>query len=118
MERDREIAKLINVLRRIARAASHASWTRNPEAARFCVIQYNKVLARVSELEPAVASLFAPLPENASADVARIAAHELVAYFEDEADPAAAAGFRFRVRTHGCGGGRAWAGRVRAGSCW
>ena len=51
MERDREIAKLINVLRRIARAASYAAWTRDVDAARFCVLQYNKVLARLSELE-------------------------------------------------------------------
>jgi len=115
MERDREIGKLINVLRRIARAASHASWSRDPEAARFCVLQYNKVLARVGELEPGVVPLFAPLPETASAEVARIAAHELAAYFEDEAEPASAAGFGFRA--HGCGG-RAWAGRVRVGSCW
>lgn len=115
MERDREIAKLINVLRRIARAASHAAWSRDPDAARFCVVQYNKVLARLSELEPAVASLFIPLPESAAADVTRIAAHELAAYFEDEA-PTVAAGVR--VRMHGCGGRRAWAGRVRVGSCW
>ena len=119
MERDREIAKLINVLRRIARAASPAAWSRDSEAARFCVLQYNKVLARLSELEPAVAALFAPLSEGASADVARIAAHELVAYFEDESAPAfAGAGVRVRVRGHGCGGRRAWTGRVRVGSCW
>ena len=117
MEKDREIGKLINVLRRIARAAGHAAWIRDPEAARFCVLQYNKVLARVSELEPAVAPLFTTLPENASADVAKIAAYELAAYFEDE-DAPAAAGARVRVRAHGCGGRRAWAGRVRVGSCW
>lgn len=116
MERDREITKLINVLRRIARAASHAAWSRDADAARFCAIQYNKVLARLSELEPAVGPLFTTLPESASADVTRIAAHELAAYFEDEAAPAAWAGFR--VRVHGCGGRRAWAGRARAGSCW
>ena len=116
MERDKELAKLINVLRRIARAASHAAWSRVPDAARFCALQYNKVLARVSELEPAAGPLFAALPENASAGVTRIAAHELAAYFEDEAAPAAATGFRVRVQ--GCGGRRAWAGRMRAGSCW
>ena len=116
MERDREIAKLINVLRRIARAASHAAWSRDPDAARFCALQYNKVLARVSELEPAAGPLFTALPESASADVTRIAAHELVAYFEDEAAPTVAAGVR--VRVHGCGGRRAWGGRVRVGSCW
>lgn len=117
MERDREIGKLINVLRRIARAASHAAWSRDPEAARFCALQYNKVMARVSELEPAVAPLFAALAETASADVTRIAAQELVAFFDDEA-PAAAGVRGFRVRVHGCGGRRAWAGRVRMGSCW
>ena len=116
MERDRELAKLINVLRRIARAASHAGWSRDAAAARFCALQYNKVLARVAEIEPAVATLFVALPENASADVIRIAAHELGAYFEDEGSPAASSGFRARVR--GCGGRRAWAGRVRFGSCW
>ncbi len=118
MERDSEITKLINVLRRIARAARHAAWSRDPEAARFCAHQYNKVLARVGELEPAVAPLFAALPETASADVAKIAATELAAYFEDEAAHIVGAGVRVRVRTHGCGGRRGWAGRVRAGSCW
>ena len=118
MERDREIAKLTNVLRRIARAASYAAWNRDADAARFCVLQYNKVLARLSELEGAVAPLFTPLPETASPEVARMAAHELVAFFEDEA-PAFGAGFR--IRLGGCGSRRAsrrgWAG-VRVGSCW
>lgn len=115
MERDREIAKLVNVLQRIARAASHAEWSRDPEAARFCVLQYNKVLARLSELEPAVATLFTSLPDDASPHVTRIAAHELAAYFEDEAP---VSGIGVGVRMHGCGGRRAWAGRVRVGSCW
>ncbi|MEK6320755.1 MAG: hypothetical protein AABN33_03620 [Acidobacteriota bacterium] len=114
MERDREIAKLTNVLRRIARAASYAAWNRDADAARFCVQQYNKVLARLSELEGAVAPLFTQLPETASPEVARLAAHELAAYFEDEA-PTVAAGVR--VRLHGCRSRRGWAG-VRVGSCW
>jgi len=103
----------MNVLRRIARAATHAAWTRNAEAARFCVTQYNKVLARVTELEPAAATLFTALPETASPDVTRIAAHELAAYFDDEPvdDPP-----HVRVRFRGCGG-RSWAGAVRVGSC-
>jgi len=103
----------MNVLRRIARAATHAAWTRNAEAARFCVTQYNKVLARLTELEPAVATLFTTLPETSSPDVTRIAAHELAAYFDDE--PAEDSP-RVRVRFRGCGG-RAWAGAVRVGSC-
>src|SRR5262249_30407539 len=116
MERDREIIKLVNVLRRIARAAAHAAWSRDPEAARFCASQYNKILARTTELEPAVATLFTVLPENASPNVTRIAAHELAAYFEDEA-PGAGVGIGVGVRMRGCGGRRAWAGRVRVGCC-
>ena len=114
METDRETTKLMNVLRRIARAATHAAWTRDPEAARFCVTQYNKVLARVCELEPAVATLFTPLPETASPDVTRIAAHELADYFDDEPSVEAP---RVRVHFRGCRGRRAWAGVVRVGSC-
>jgi hypothetical protein len=115
METDRETAKLMNVLRRIARAATHAAWTRNAEAARYCATQYNKVLARVGEIEPSVANLFAALPETASPDVTRIAAHELAAYFE-EGSPKVGARVDF-VRVHGCGRRRGWAGIVRLSSC-
>ena len=82
---EKEKVKLINVLRRIARAAGYAAWTKpEPEAARFCITQYNKVLARLSELEPAVKTVFRPLEEEVSPEVTRMAARELLAYFEDE----------------------------------
>ena len=81
-----EIVKLVNVLRRIARAASYASWVKaEADAARFCATQYNRVLARLNELEPNTRALFAPLPEQAPPDVTRIAARDLAAYFEDDA---------------------------------
>jgi len=85
---EKETVKLLNVLRRIARAAGYAAWTKSgPEAARFCVTQYNKVLARLTELEPASSSLFTTLPDDTSPEVVRIAARELLAYFEaDEPD--------------------------------
>lgn len=96
---EKETVKLINVLRRIARAARYAASVKSdPETARFCVAQYNKVLARLSELEPGVRTLFTPLPENASPEVTRIAARELAAYFEDETPETHA--FRF---AWGCG---------------
>ncbi len=80
---EKETVKLLNVLRRIARAAGYAAWVKSdPEAARFCVSQYNKVLARLTELESALKPLFTPLVEEASAEVTRIAARELMAYFE------------------------------------
>lgn len=80
---EQETVKLLNVLRRIVRAARYAEWTRSgPEATQFCAAQYNRVLARLSELEPAIKPLFTPLSESASAEVIRMAARELFAYFE------------------------------------
>jgi hypothetical protein len=80
---EQETVKLLNVLRRISRAAGYAAWTKAaPDATQFCVAQYNRILARLTELEPAVKSLFTPLHESASAEVIRIAARELLAYFE------------------------------------
>src|ERR1700752_5038380 len=97
---ENETVKLLNVMRRIARAAGYAAWTRaNAEATQFCVAQYNRVLARLGELEPAVKPLFAPLNESASPEVIRMAARELLAYFEaDEPE------FRFGRGIYlGCG---------------
>ena len=80
---EQETVKLLNVLRRIARAAGYAGWTKaGPDATQFCAAQYNRVLARLAELEPAIKPLFTPLNESASAEVIRIAARELLAYFE------------------------------------
>ena len=106
---ERETIKLLNVLRRIARAAGYAAWTKaTPEATQFCVAQYNRVLARLTELEPAIKPLFTPLSESASPEVTRIAARELLAYFEvDEPDFLPVFGRRFYA---GCGPRRA---RVR-----
>jgi hypothetical protein len=102
MERDREIVKLINVLRRITRAATYAAlYNTKPDAARFCVSQYNKVLARLGELEPAIAPLFTELREDASPEVTQMAAAELAAFFEDEPESE-----RPHRRAKHCGGRR------------
>ena len=80
---EQETVKLLNVLRRIARASGYAAWAKSDsEAARFCASQYNKVLARLTELEPTLAPLFTTLTKDASPAVTRIAARELLAYFE------------------------------------
>jgi hypothetical protein len=80
---EQETVKLLNVLRKIARAAGYAAWTKSSaEATQFCVAQYNRVLARLSELEPAIKPLFTPLTDSASPEVTRIAARELLAFFE------------------------------------
>jgi len=89
-----ETMKLVNVLRRIARAAGYAAWVKSDAAAaRFCAAQYNRVLVRLNELEPNTKSIFAPLPEESSPDVTRMAARDLAAYFEDEAPEPEAWGF-------------------------
>src|SRR5437764_15081067 len=96
---EKEIVKLVNVLRRIGHAAGYAAWAKSDaEAARFCIAQYNKVLMRISELEPAIKTLFTHLPEDASPHVTRIAARELAAYFEDEASVTDALQFAFSCR--------------------
>lgn len=97
---EQETVKLLNVLRRIARAAGYAAWTKTgPEATQFCVAQYNRVLARLCELEPSAKPLFTPLSESASAEVIRMAARELLAYFEvDEPDFAFGRGLYFGYR--------------------
>jgi hypothetical protein len=100
MERDREINKLVNVLHRIARALQYVAWNNAPEdATAFCVAQYNRVLSRLREIEPAINDLFTELAANAPAQVVRIATHELAAYFEDESGSPG----RHRRRRH-CGG--------------
>ena len=101
---EQEIKKLLNVLRLTARAARYAEWTRSAsDATQFCVVQYNRILARLGELEPAIKPLFTPLTESASPEVIRMAARELIAYFEvDEPDSEPGmAGIRM-----GCGGSR------------
>jgi len=99
---ENEQAKLINVLRRIARAAGYAAWVKaQPDAAKFCVTQYNKILARLTELEPSISSLFTPLSEDASPEVIRIAARDVLAYFEaDEPEVGWSYSRRFGCRPH------------------
>lgn len=85
MEREKEIAKLVNVLRRTSRMALHSEWTGGKEdAARFCVEQYNRVLNRLREIDQSVGTVFEPLPAGSSLMVAAMACRQLAAYYEDE----------------------------------
>jgi hypothetical protein len=88
MERERELPKLINVLRRTSRMALHSEWTGSAEdTAAYCVEQYNRVLARLTEIDNTVARLFEPLPATSSLTVVAMACRQLAAYFEDEVGP-------------------------------
>jgi hypothetical protein len=85
MEKQKELAKLINVLRRTSRMAMQSEWTGSAQdTAAFCVEQYNRVLARLKELDESVGRLFDPLPPGSSLTVVAMACRQLAAYFEDE----------------------------------
>ncbi|HEY6331861.1 MAG TPA: hypothetical protein VI756_21215 [Blastocatellia bacterium] len=86
MEQENEIAKLVNVLRRTARMAMQSAWTEaGQDSGAFCAEQYNRVLARLKELDPSLTPVFEPLPANSSLTVAAMACRQLAAYYEDEA---------------------------------
>lgn len=89
MEREKELFKLINVLRRTGRMALQSEWTGGKEdAAAFCTDQYNRVLARLKEMDPGVGAVFEPLPAGSSLTVVAMASRQLAAYYEDELGPA------------------------------
>jgi hypothetical protein len=89
MERDKELLKLINVLRRTSRMALQSEWTGGKEdAAAYCTDQYNRVLARLKELDPGVSAVFEPLAAGSSLTVVAMASRQLAAYYEDELGPA------------------------------
>jgi len=108
MERDKELLKLINVLRRTGRMASQAHWTgAEKDAAAFCAEKYNRVLARLKELDEGVGAVFEPLPAESSLTVTAIACRQLAAYYEDELGAergfGGAYGFAFDPRWFGRG---------------
>lgn len=89
MEKEKELLKLINVLRRTSRMALQSEWTGGAQdAAAFCTDQYNRVLARLKEIDPNVTAVFEPLAPGSSLTVVAMACRQLAAYYEDECGPA------------------------------
>ena len=87
MEREKELIKLINVLRRTSRMALQSEWTGGKEdAATYCTDQYNRVLARLKEARSGRRRCFEPLPAGSSLTVVAMASRQLAAYYEDELD--------------------------------
>lgn len=85
MEREQELRKLINVLHRTARAASRVQWMDAGESeAKYAVAQFNRILARLVEIDPNISSVFAPLPEDSSLLTVAMACRQVVSYYEDE----------------------------------
>src|SRR5262245_28426804 len=88
MEREKEIAKLVNVIRRTGRMAMQAEITGvGQESAAFCVDQYNRVLERLKEIDPDRLTVFQPLPAGSPLSVVGMACRQLTAYYEDEVGP-------------------------------
>jgi hypothetical protein len=88
MEREKELSKLLNVLRRTYRMALQSEWTGGKEdAAAFSTEQYNRVLARLKEMDPGLSTIFEPLPAGSSLTVVAMACRQLYAYYEDELGP-------------------------------
>ena len=89
MERQKELVKLINVLRRTSRMAMQTEWTGGKEdAGAYCTEQYNRVLTRLKEIDAGVGTIFEPLPAGSSLTVVAMASRQLAAYYEDELGPA------------------------------
>lgn len=85
MEREQELRKLINVLHRTARAAQRVQWMDAGESeARYTVAQYNRILARLTELDPEIGRVFTPLADDSSLLTVAMACRQIVSYYEDE----------------------------------
>lgn len=89
-EKEREIRKLVNVLRRTARLAAQASWgwacgaPSHESTAQYCAQQYNRIFDRVKELDPSVATVFGPVAEDTPLEVVIMACRQLAAYYEED----------------------------------
>jgi hypothetical protein len=85
MEREQELKKLINVLHRTARTAVRVQWMEvGEDEARFAVAQFNRILARLAEIDANIKTVFEPLPEGSSLTTVAMAARQVVSYYEDE----------------------------------
>jgi hypothetical protein len=85
MEREQELKKLINVLRHIARLATRAQGMSAGESeARYGISLFNKILARLGELDPNIKNVFEPLAEDSPLLSVAMACRQVVSYYEDE----------------------------------
>jgi hypothetical protein len=102
MEREQELKKLINVLHRTSRSATRIQWMNAGEnEARFAAAQFNRILARLGEIDPDIKNVFEPLSEDSSLITIALACRQIVSYYEDEVkvtdetfSPGFAAGFK------------------------
>jgi hypothetical protein len=109
MEREQELKKLINVLHRTARSAMRMQWMNAGESeSRFAVSQYNRILARLGEIDPDIKRVFEPLADDSSLATVAMACRQVVSYYEDEVkmeDEFWPRGFAAGFKVPGCGAG-------------
>src|SRR5689334_9761459 len=106
MEKEKELKKLINVLHRTARAAVRMQWMHAGESeAQYAVTQFNRILARLGELDPDVKAVFAPLAEGSTLITVAMACRQVVSYYEDEVkvEEEGPRGFAAGFKVPGCG---------------
>jgi hypothetical protein len=86
MNRDKEIANLVHVLQQTARMCFQSEWTGtdNNDVAALCMDRHNRILARLKEFDPGLATVFDPLPPGSSLTAVAIACRQVAAYYEDE----------------------------------
>lgn len=85
---EKEIGRLVRILRQIAFVERFSAVSgKREELSEFNRQQYNRILARLREIEPAIGNLFIELEEGASPAVIRLAARELAGYFGEDLPP-------------------------------
>lgn len=94
-EQVKEVRRLLNVLRRMARTARMNQWTGVREMAdSYSIDQYNRILERFNTLEGSgTPGLFAPLREDATWNVLANACRDLAAYHDEESAAAGGSGW-------------------------
>jgi hypothetical protein len=91
MAQEKEIKRMIRLLESTAKIAQDASLTGMlRQGQKASVRQYNAILKRLMGTEEIPAELFPPLEEDASFDEVGVACKQLVAYLQEEEEPAKA----------------------------
>lgn len=91
MAQEKEMKRMIRLLESTAKIAEDASLTGMlKQGQKASVRQYNAILERLRETEEIPDALFPPLEEDASFDEVGVACKQLVAYLQEEEEPAKA----------------------------